>query len=314
MPDICGSAGLAFLQAFIDDSAAQKGDRRLFLAGYLHSAETWAQFSDDWQTELNAWPSIEYFKAREANNLDGQFHHKKGWDEGIRDVKVGNFAAIISHYQPFSFEFSVNRQIFEDELKPVSPYGLGRPHFTMCFAVVAGITRYLAQQGISTSIEFIFDEQQGVDADIAMFFSEMKKSLPVEAQNLIEGSPVFKNDREKRYMALQAADLLAWNLRSEHETGDKVPLLRHLVNENVHLTQQIPDEIVRTWADHHSKQPGVSQVQSRSQWRTLKQEIKRLQEAGIDPAKISRPGIYFPEGTPAIIRAIDKVKRLFWPR
>ncbi|UZE48755.1 hypothetical protein ONR75_29050 [Rhodopseudomonas sp. P2A-2r] len=133
------------------------------------TADAWASFSQAWSAELKAWPSIEYFKASEANALNGQFDYKDDWDEAKRDVKVGNLAAIISHFQPLSFFFSVNRQIFEDELKPVSPYGFGRPHFQMCFSVVAGIAQYAAQEGISTPIEFIFDEQQGVDDDIALF-------------------------------------------------------------------------------------------------------------------------------------------------
>ena len=74
----------------------------------------------------------------------------------------------------------------------MSPYGFGRPHFQMCFAVVAGIARYAAQEGISTPIEFIFDEQQGVDADDHQFFSHLKRGLPIEAQNLIEGIPSLR--------------------------------------------------------------------------------------------------------------------------
>lgn len=304
-------SGLAFLRAFTDDSAAQKGDRRLFLAGYLHRADAWAAFSDDWHAELNALPTIEYFKASEANHLTGQFDYKKGWDEAQRNAKTRKLAAIINSYQPQSFEFSINRQIFEDELKPVSPYGFGRPHFQMCFSVVAGIARYAAQQGIATPIEFIFDEQQGVDADIAMFFSHLKKGLPIEAQNLISGTPYFKSDRDKRYMPLQAADMLAWHLRSEHENGMSLPLTRVLLNQAGHLVQEIPDEIVRLWADHHGKLPGTSLLQSRGQWRTLKNEIKRLTDAGIDPSKITGPGVYYPEQSTVFGRIFDRARRLF---
>jgi hypothetical protein len=136
----------------------------------LHRADAWASFSEDWDRELRAAPSIDYFKAVEANNLNGQFHYKNGWDEAKRDAKLANLAAIIEHYQPCSFEFSLNRQIFEDELKPVSPYGLGRPHFTMCWAVVGGLAQYAAQQELSVPIHFIFDAQNGVDTDIWLFF------------------------------------------------------------------------------------------------------------------------------------------------
>jgi hypothetical protein len=302
---------LAFLRAFTDDSAAQAGDRRLFLAGYLHRADAWAAFSDSWHAELNAWPPIEYLKASEANHLSGQFDRKKGWDEAKRDAKIGILAAILDHYRPFSFEFSINRKIFEDELKPQSPYGLGRPHFQMCFAVVAGIARYAAREGVNTPIEFIFDEQEGVDADIALFFPQLKKGLPVKAQNLIEGIPLFKSDRDKRYMPLQAADLLAWHLRREHETGAKLPLTGALLNKSGHFVQEIPDEMVRRWTDHHSKQRGMPLIQSKAQWRTLKKDIRRLTNAGIDPSKVTGPGLYYPEQSTAFGRVLDKLRRLF---
>lgn len=308
-PDTRESAGLAFLQAFTDDSVAQTGDRRLFLAGYLHRADAWASFSNDWHAALRTDPAIDYFKAKEANNLDGQFDFRR-WDEELRDAKIALLASIIAKYQPFSFHFSINRQIFEDELKPVSPYGLRQPHFTMCFAVVAGVARYAAQEGITTPIEFIFDEQDGVDTDIALFFSSMKRSLPVEAQGLIDGNPVFKSDRDKRYMPLQASDLLAWHLRREHETGSSLPLTDQLLNKAGHLVQEIPDDVLRDWVDHHSKLQGPGMIQSRQQWRRFKNETKRLQDAGIDPSKIKGPGVYYPEGTPFLARAIDRIRRL----
>jgi hypothetical protein len=285
---------LAVFRAFADDSAAQTGDRRLFLAGYLHRTDVWARFSDFWHAELCSWPTIEYFKASEANHLSGQFDHKR-WDEALRNAKVSKLAAIISHFQPISFEFSLNRQVFEDELKPVSPYGLGRPHFTMCFSVVAGLAQFAVQQGMTDPIEFIFDEQQGVDADVGLFFSELKKNLPIQAQRLISGDPLFKSDRDRPYAPLQAADLLAWHLRREHESGTGLELTNGLINKDGHLVQEIPDDMVRRWADHHSKLPGLPLIQSKGQWKDLKNEIKRLQDAGIDPSKIKGPGVYYPE-------------------
>jgi hypothetical protein len=57
---------LAFLQAFIDDSASETGDQRLFMAGYITSAETWVHFADAWAKELKSAPPISYLKMVEA--------------------------------------------------------------------------------------------------------------------------------------------------------------------------------------------------------------------------------------------------------
>lgn len=298
------------LQAFTDDSKAQAGDKRLFLAGYLHRADVWASFSKDWHQELKAWPAIEYLKASEAHNLSGQFHYSR-WDEKLRDAKVARLAAIISHYKPISYEVSANGQLFENELKPVSPYGFGRLHFTMCFTVVSTVSRYVAESPVRAPIRFVFDEQQGVDVDVEMFFSEMIKSLPAEAQNLIDGLPAFKSDKELQYAPLQAADFLAWHLRREHETGEKLARTIGLISHDAHLVQQIPDEMLRSWACHHATLSGVPLLQSKQQWKDFKTMMKTLADAGIAPSKINGAGIYYPEGTSALARAIDWVRRRF---
>lgn len=301
---------MVILKAFTDDSMAQTGDRRLFLAGYLHNVHAWDAFSRDWQRELRAWPTIDYFKAKEANRLVGQFDRARGWSEAMRDAKVHNFADIIAYHQPFSYQFSINRKLFEDELKPVSPYGLGRPHFTVCQAVISGLARYVSEKGITEPIEFIFDQQEGVDDDISLFLGELMKSLPQEAQRLIRGVPSFQDDRSEGNLPLQAADLLAWHIRREHEEAVKLPLTRLLLSRDGHLVQDIPDGVIRMWAAHHRSQLGIDLVRSRVQWRQLKNESRRLMKAGIDPANIRSPGIYYPDTAPLYLRLWARLTQL----
>lgn len=80
------------LQAFCDDSASDKGDKRLFMAGYLDRADRWQLFSEAWLEELQALPSIAYLRMVEANNLRGQF---KGWTKKARDQKLKGLARVI---------------------------------------------------------------------------------------------------------------------------------------------------------------------------------------------------------------------------
>ncbi|VIO70595.1 hypothetical protein CI1B_32490 [Bradyrhizobium ivorense] len=229
----------------------------------------------------------------------------------MRDAKLNSLADIIAHYRPISYQVSANGQLFEKELKPVSPYGFGRLHFTICFSVISAVSRYVAESPVRAPIQFIFDEQQGIDADVEMLFDEMIKSLPREAQKLIDGRPVFKSDKELQYAPLQAADLLAWHLRREHETGEKLVLTSRLMSGDAHIVQEIPDEMLRSWASHHATLPGVPLLRSKQQWKDFKATLKTLTDTGIYPSKIKGPGIYYPEGTSALARAIDWVRRRF---
>ncbi|MER8844418.1 DUF3800 domain-containing protein [Mesorhizobium australicum] len=275
------------LQAFIDDSASDKGDKRLFMAGYLNRADTWERFCEAWTEELQLAPTIAYLRMVEANNLRGEF---KGWTKEARDLKLKGLQRVINHFRPLSFQFTVNRGEHFRVLTPVSPRGLGSPHFICCFSVISGVARYVAGTKANTQIEFIFDEQEGVSADMALLFHEMKRSITRGARKLISSAPAFKND--KLVLPLQAADMLAWHLRREHENRrsehDVLPMADNLRNPNGHLESHIDDSHLYEWAEHHEKQEGVQFLKSKGQWRKFRQDLSRFAEVGAIPPKGKR--------------------------
>ena len=57
------------LQAYVDDSASDQGDQRLFLAGYINAADRWIRSSDAWAEVLRDPPAIGYLKMSEANRF-----------------------------------------------------------------------------------------------------------------------------------------------------------------------------------------------------------------------------------------------------
>ena len=106
---------LVALQAYVDDSAKQTGDRRLFLAGYINTADKWIRFSDVWQEELQRAPAINYLKMSEANCLGGQF---RGWSIKARDEKLKGLARLIRHFKPASIHSSVSRAEVDEIMRP----------------------------------------------------------------------------------------------------------------------------------------------------------------------------------------------------
>jgi hypothetical protein len=273
---------LTLFQAFADDSAAETGDQRLFLAGYINTDENWQTFSDTWAGALRDAPSIPYFRMSEANARRGPF---EGWSEANRDKKLLALAAVINQLKPMSFEFSVSRREYYRLIRPNAPRGIGTPHFVCTFLTIGGIARYVSDEGLDVPIEFIFDEQVGVSDDTDLFFTHMKGNLPPEARRLIRGNPVYRDD--KSTMPLQAADMLAWHLRREHEFGalpaGAASMADVLRNEKGHLTARIEVEDLERWREAFSKMPGLELVQSKSQWRNLKKEIRRLLALGFKP-------------------------------
>ena len=107
--------------------------------------------------------------------------------------------------------------------------------------------------------------------------------------------------------------MLAWHLRKEHETCNfprkVLPMADLLRSADGHLMSEISDDMIDDWAKHHRQQPGVERIRSKAQWRKFKRETASLMKSRIDPSKITKAGVYYPEGTPMLARLIDKVRR-----
>lgn len=263
---------LVFLQAYADDSASEGGDQRLFVAGYLNHADAWARFSEAWDDELRSSPSIRYLKMVEAANLRGEF---RGWSVARKDEKLGGLARVARHFKPLSFEVSVSRADYYRFVKPAAPRGLGNPHFVCCFGVMAAVSRYVATDRNRASIDFMFDEQSGVSADLAVFFDDMKRSLPRRAQRVINGSPTFRDD--KAVLPLQAADMLAWHVRREHENGEGLlPMADLLRSHDLHLVTSIEKPMLMSWAQAFNEMPQIGKLQSKAQWQHLRRNYARM--------------------------------------
>ncbi|APH74422.1 hypothetical protein BSQ44_05375 [Aquibium oceanicum] len=295
-------------RAFIDDSGSEIGDRRLFLAGYLNRTDQWALFADAWKEELNAAPSIEYLHMVEAGQLRGQFARRHGWNEEKREEKLNGLARVIRHFEPVSFQMSIDRSHFYNVLAPVSPRGLANPYFTSCSALVAKLAQEAARVDSKSRIEFIFDDQDGVDDDIDLFFDAMMQGLSKKARRCVYKKPLFRSDRD--FVGLQAADLLAWHIRREHEECGfpNMPMAEKLRGRS-HYVSEIPNAYLDAWAEHHRQQPGVDLVRSKAQWRDLKSRARQLKAAGINPARATKPGIYYPDSWGFFGRALEFLRR-----
>ena len=272
-----GNIPLAFLKAFIDDSSAESSDRRLFLAGYLNTAEKWERFERAWEEELKTPPSIDYLKMVEAQNLRDQF---RGWLDADRDEKLRGLARVICHFEPFSFQFSINRSRYYELVTPTAPRGFGNPHFIGSFGIVSGLARFISSQKIKTPIDFIFDQQDGVSGDVNLFFEYMMEALPRATRRLITRTPIFRDDKE--FVPLQAADMLAWHLRREHEYG-ALAMATLLRCEKGHLVSELPETVMQSWSNQIDRLPVLDQFKSKDQWRTIKREIVRFQSLGFVP-------------------------------
>lgn len=277
---------LTFLQAAIDDSGSDKGDRRLFMAGFISTAENWALFSDAWAAELKAEKPIAYLKMSEANGRNGEF---TGWSKVDVSRKLGRLKGVIDSFQPTSFHNSMSRGADWDAFRAVAPRGLGNAHLSCTFGIISSVSRFVASQNFPNKIEFIFDTQTEIEDEVDLFFEAMIHGIPEEARNLIARKPRHEND--KAFAPLQAADMLAWHLRRRHEDyGSWMdgPDDFNPANPKDHLDCGDLDTILPSTHDGVARlMDGVSGLKSKGEWQRLKKEARRLEAAGYVPPKSS---------------------------
>ena len=181
----------------------------------LNWAERWALFSDAWAEELRASPSIDYLKMAEAQNLRDQF---RNWDADVRNTKAAPHQCNPKLQAYFLPVFDKPGRVQSARQSQFSK-AVGQATFRLRFWGDLHACKLLHSTGARVPIDFVFDEQEGVSADVNLFFDEMVKPLSPEARQLINGKPIFRDD--KVFLPLQAADMLAWHLRREHEGAPK---------------------------------------------------------------------------------------------
>lgn len=295
------------LQAFVDDSATDAGDRRMFLAGYINTADNWIRFSNAWEHELRRNPSIAYFKMSEADSLNCEFN---GWSTTDRDRKVLALAHIIRSSQPWFVYCSVSRTEYAEILAPVAPRNLKTPYFDCFWGIVQTAARYRVEflPADSPPIDFIFDEQGSTGHDAALWYDWLKKEQDPAIRRALGATPVFRNDKD--VVALQAADMLAWHLRRHHERSHEIRPIRALL-----MTHGAGIDIDAASLAQSARQfrrvPGIRFAQTKKAWKETRASLQALSAAGSPAPALGR---FRHRWLATKFRVQEAINRLRYPR
>lgn len=198
------------LQAHIDESIAD--GKVLALAGYVAPAETWADFSDEWQKLLDMSPRMEFFKMSQmAQSDEGMERSSWFYYHGIEPFVSAAVSCVIhidelkSAVQTFPWP-----QRIQEVERLENPYYFG----------FKAIMNHLAQDRkilrLNEPIDFVFDERSE-KTPILRAWDALKESAVSRLPEFLGDDPVFKD--EKKVLPLQAADLYAWWIRNWEEKG-----------------------------------------------------------------------------------------------
>jgi hypothetical protein len=233
------------LQAVIDDSGglAKTINPAFVLAGFIADSAAWAVFSDEWQAILDDCPTLAYFKMVEANGLQEQFAPNLGWNESLRDSRLGRFVEAIKNNVFLRLSVSIDKDsfisIFQASDFSKRSHNTDKPY---CLAFQLLLTMVSAAQierpdlfgTTPRPVDFIFDEQGNIGTEAQSTWLEFKRSCERSAQQgktdfrpYLGSMPIFRD--EKTFLPLQAADLYAWQVRRIFFDGN--PQWIRLLNE-----------------------------------------------------------------------------------
>jgi hypothetical protein len=197
------------IQAWIDDSAGGKGNRRMFvLGGLVHEAEWWTRFSEEWKKWCDVHPRLPYLKMDELQHLC------RRWSKEQIIEKLRGFLKIIyTEPLPFITYFSLDLDRFERNGKLVYVPPANDPFFMPAYSIVVAVAYEQAQRKPGEQCEVIFDAQDIFGPRFQMLYPELRHGL-VEKNPILETlPPVVRFENDKEYPPLQAADFLACMIR-----------------------------------------------------------------------------------------------------
>ena len=271
------SKPLVMLQAYVDDSIASTGDRKLLLAAYVLTADQWIEFYDAWDAALHEPPAIDYFKMAEANGRGGCF---RKFSEAQRNKKVFRMAQVVKQFAPHGLHVKVSTKEFNELLKPYVPWPVKTPYYILSHSMIYGLARLHDQMGLKMKCDVIFDDHPGLAAKILPAF-DLYGLGPESWRQWISGPPSFKDDKE--VLPLQAADLLAWHLRRDVE-GVEAPdykgILDLLILDGVHHVIDVDRSVLEHLGQQFRDHPTMHMVLDRKDWTAAEQTaLSIMQEA-----------------------------------
>lgn len=209
------------LKAFIDDSGSGGDSLWYVLAGYIGTVDGWDSFDGEWTGVLHQNPRIEYFKSSEAESLrpDGQW---AGISKEQRDEKIDALIEVIGRCARRAVYTRMRQSVYDELVKGNIPLAWDRPYYFLLPSVIGAAINIERIDGDSELVDFVFDSDQTHERGIELLLPFL---FPMQS---LYGSlvNVIRRD-DKKFLPLQAADLLAWQVRRYFSASKEEPPRRH---------------------------------------------------------------------------------------
>jgi hypothetical protein len=193
--------------AYLDESGIHDGSEAVTVAGYLSTPERWEAFKTEWKLALNEF-GIRFFRMSQFANRAREY---QTWTEEQRSERFARLVTIINHHVFGSYGIGIPRKLFDKFFPPKASRSLGSAYALAAYNCFIMIAEDLDKQGIRGGIAYVFESGCKGRGQINEIFKKNKQDPALRKEYRLL-SLDFKDKKEKEFVALQAADILAYEL------------------------------------------------------------------------------------------------------
>jgi len=203
-------------EAYFDDSGTHRSSDLAIAVCYVSTQRAWNEFAREWD-QIREEEGFDFFHMVDfASPAEYRKRPYCDWTKEKKQRVYARLAQAINIHKRVGIGIAIPKAMF-DSVVPTLPdlvqKQCGRFHYTFAVkSLMVMMIRWRQRHGLNHSVRFVFDTiTEGAD-EIRSFFEEMDTYSSEFREKLGLEFGGFSIESKARTRALQAADILAWQM------------------------------------------------------------------------------------------------------
>lgn len=240
---LVGPSGVVLvLKAFFDESGRDKWSLTFTFCGFIAALETWVAFERDWNEVLQDKPAIRYFKTHDWQTRKGQF---KGWTKKARSEKAHRLVDVIKSHRLCGLMSAIPKKQYAVMVAGRVEQAIDNPVFPCLSDALYCCLEYRKERRSREHLALVLDPCQDTDSRVIDAIERCKR----EDRKIGRILTLVLPPDSKLIPGLQAADMLAWNVRNEWERSKRKGHTPRRIQDFAAIHQRLQSKVTyrRTW-------------------------------------------------------------------
>jgi hypothetical protein len=218
------------LTAYLDESS---DDRVYTVAGFMATDDCWTRFSAEWEGVLKCDPAISHFKMHDVrtSRTNGVF---KNHSMQRRLEKTESLIHVLNKHLSTSTDFAgsvvMDVKAYKEILQPILNPKLRNPYLWCFQGILVCYSSWIREMLPDHKTDFVFDDNKKEFRD-ALKLYELVANLPAFVESRCYVGAIKPGD-DKRVMPLQAADMLAGQVRLYGRERDSATFMQSITRSD----------------------------------------------------------------------------------